>query len=366
MSASQIARELERAQKAKTEAEKKTGEYRTLESQKRMAAEKALESAGKTTSDSTRRMRISEHGRRLKEAQDAGKKATQWQKKASDAAKKVSDLTTRLTKAQSDEAAKAEKKRAAEHEKAMAELKREQAALKARVVETGNSVVALEQRLPAPIAEKLRILVLTSDPKGTLPGERGLRLGREQKRISQAVKSATHRDWVEFDFRTAATPEDLLDGLTEFSPHVLHFSGHSNEEIILFEEDQDGSNPGRAISPTTLSRALAAVDNPPSLVVLNSCKSAGQLDTLTKWGIPFVVGMLDSIGDTDAIVFSARFYATIANGQSLASAVATGQVALEMAGLPGSELPVLAHAGDVDPSNLFLVKSPEGEIGNQS
>src|SRR5690606_5464366 len=153
----------------------------------------------------------------------------------------------------------------------------------------------LERRLPAPITEKLRILVLTSDPEGTLPGESGLRLGREQKRISQAVKSAVHREWVEFDFRTAATPEDLLDGLTEFSPHVLHFSGHSNEEVILFEDDRDSSNPRRAISATTLSRALAAVDNPPSLVVLNSCKSAGQLDTLTQWGIPFVVGMLDSI-----------------------------------------------------------------------
>lgn len=66
MSASQIARELDRAQKAKTEAEKKTGEYRTLESQKRMAAEKAAEAAGKTSSESTRRMKLSEHSRRLK------------------------------------------------------------------------------------------------------------------------------------------------------------------------------------------------------------------------------------------------------------------------------------------------------------
>ncbi|MFP7365558.1 CHAT domain-containing protein [Corynebacterium callunae] len=364
MSASQIARELERAQKVKTEAEKKTGEYRTQESLKRMAAEKAAEAAGKTRSESTRRMKLSEHDRRLKEAQAAGKSATQWQRKASDASKKVSDLTTKLTKAQLDEATRAEKKRVAEYNKTMAELKREQAALNARVVETGNSVVALERRLPAPIIEKLRILVLTSDPMGALPGERSLRLGREQKRISQAVKSATHRDWVEFDFRTAATPEDLLDGLTEFSPHVLHFSGHSNEEIVLFEEDQDDPNPGRAISAATLSRALAAVDTPPSLVVLNSCKSAGQLDILTEGGIPFVVGMLDSIDDTGAIVFSARFYATIANGQSLASAVNTGKVALEMAGFSGGELPVLAHAEDVDPSNLFLVKSPEGEVGD--
>lgn len=357
MSASQIARELDRAQKAKTEAEKKTGEYRTLESQKRRAAEKAAEAARKTRSESTRRMKLSEHDRRLKEAQDAGTKATQWQRKWSDAAKKVGDLTTRLTKAQSDEAAKAEKKRAVEHDKVMAGLKREQVLLKARLVETGDSVVALERRLPTPVAEKLRILVLTSDPEG------GLRLGREQKRISRAVQQAVHRDWVEFDFRPAATPEDLLEGLTEFSPHVLHFSGHSNEEIVLFEEDQDGSNPGRSISAATLSRALAAVDTPPSLVVLNSCKSAGQLNTLTEGGIPFVVGMLDSINDTDAIVFSARFYATIANGQSLASAVATGQVALEMAGLAGSELPILAHAEDVDPSGLFLVKAPEGQIG---
>lgn len=359
MSASQIARELERAQKDKTEAEKKTGEYRTLESQKRMAAEKALESAGKTTSDSTRRMRISEHGRRLKEAQDAGKKATQWQKKASDAAVKVSKLTTKLANAQSDEAIKAEKKRAAEHDKAMAALRQEQASLKARVISTDNSIVALEQRLPDPVVEKLRILILTSDPEG------GLRLGREQKRISQAVKSAVHRDWVEFAFRPAATPEDLLDGLTEFLPHVVHFSGHSNEDFVLFEEDQDGPNHGRPISAATLSRAFAAIDVPPSVVVLNSCKSAGQLDTLTEGGIPFVIGVLDSIDDGDAVAFSARFYSTIANGGSLSAAVATAQVALEMAGLPGSELPILSHSEDVDPSQMILVKAPQSEPGVQ-
>lgn len=211
----------------------------------------------------------------------------------------------------------------------------------------------LERRLPDPVVEKLRILILTSDPEG------GLWLGREQKRISQAVKSAVHRDWVEFAFRPAATPEDLLDGLTEFSPHVVHFSGHSNEDFVLFEEDQDGPNHGRPISAATLSRAFAAID------VLNSCKSAGQLNTLTEGGIPFVVGMLDSIDDGGAVAFSARFYSTIANGGSLSAAVATAQVALEMTGLPGSELPILSHSEGVDPSQMILVKAPQSEPGVQ-
>ena len=32
------------------------------------------------------------------------------------------------------------------------------------------------------------------------------------------------------DVRPAATAADLLDGITRFRPHVVHFSGHSNDD----------------------------------------------------------------------------------------------------------------------------------------
>jgi hypothetical protein len=90
--------------------------------------------------------------------------------------------------------------------------------------------------------------------------------------------------------------------------------------------------------------------------LLNSCHSAAQIDQLVKTVTPFAIGMADSIGDGDAINYAAQFYAAIANGQSIASAHASGQAALELAGLDGADLPTLAWAPDVDPMATVLVR----------
>lgn len=79
----------------------------------------------------------------------------------------------------------------------------------------------------APKQEKLRILTLGADRAGTEDeGNYGLRLGRQQLRIRKAIQMATHRDLIEFETRPAATVDDLLDGITAFRPHVVHFSAH--------------------------------------------------------------------------------------------------------------------------------------------
>jgi hypothetical protein len=68
--------------------------------------------------------------------------------------------------------------------------------------------------------------------------------------------------------------------------------------------------------------------------------------------------MSDSIDDRDAIAYAARFYASVANGSSLQEAHDLGRVDLELQGLPGADLPQLAHAPDVDPSATTLVVPP--------
>ncbi|WP_155589277.1 hypothetical protein [Bifidobacterium canis] len=93
-------------------------------------------------------------------------------------------------------------------------------------------------------------------------------------------------------------------------------------------------------------------------MVLNSCESAAQLTDLVGPEIPFAVGMLDEIGDSDAINFAARFYATIANGQSLNSAVESAKAYLLAGGFPDADLPVLVCAPDSDPRKLILVEAP--------
>lgn len=88
---------------------------------------------------------------------------------------------------------------------------------------------------------------------------------------------------------------------------------------------------------------------------LNSCDSTAHLDALTSGLVPFAVGMTDEI--VDAIIYAARFYASIANGQSIASAHAAGLVALEFAGLY-PDIVVLKASANVDPASAILVSKP--------
>jgi hypothetical protein len=109
------------------------------------------------------------------------------------------------------------------------------------------------------------------------------------------------------------------------------------------------------VTAAAFAAAVQATDDPPLLVLLNSCKSAAQIDDLVATVAPFAIGMADSIDDGDAINYAAQFYAAVANGQSISSAHAPGQAALELAGLDGAELPTLAWAPDVDPTTTILV-----------
>ncbi|MFH8631511.1 CHAT domain-containing protein [Streptomyces lydicus] len=113
-----------------------------------------------------------------------------------------------------------------------------------------------------------------------------LRIGREQERIRTIVQRATHRDLVDLDVHSAATADTLLDALPRFCPHIVHFSGHSGENLLEFERDVDDLHESAIVSASAFAGAIAAVDEKPLLVVLNSCHSAGQTEGLVET-VPF-------------------------------------------------------------------------------
>ncbi|WP_230007199.1 CHAT domain-containing protein [Microbacterium sp. Bi128] len=349
MSADQIRRQLERIRAQHNDAERKVGEYQTRESQKRADASRARSAAARATSASTSRTKSNEADRREKEAEAAGKQATQWQQKATKYGKEVGRLLRDLDRAEAAEQRAADRKRDREQQLRDRRQAVAHTALSARVTAAEASVQDLHQSLPAPKPEKLRVLILTSS------GEGDLRVGREVRQIRGAVQAAVLRDFVELDVRSAATPKDLLDGIIEFRPHVVHFSGHSNESFVVFEEDTDAHNPGIAIPAGVFARAMAAVDTPPSLVIFNSCNSAEQAAQLVEGVVPFAIGMADSVEDGDAIRYAARFYGAIANGQSVGGAHEVARTDLEMQGSDRDDLPTL-HAGPgYDPRDAALV-----------
>lgn len=353
MSASQYRGQLDRKRKQRMDAEKRAGEYRNKETAKRSAAAKARASADKSTSSSVTSSRRRESERHEKEAAAAGKEASRWQDKASAYAREELSLQGKVTTAERSEADAAERKRKREQQQADRRRASDSATLNRRIGNAEEMASHAMRSLPSPRPERLRILILGASSEGDL------RVGREQKRIRAAVESALHRDLVELDVRPAATTSDLLDGITKFRPHIVHFSGHSNEELIVFERDQDEQHKGVIVSAKAFASAVKATDHPPLLVLLNSCKSAAQIEGLVEEVAPFAIGMADEINDGDAITYAAQFYAALANGQSIQSAHLSAQAALELGGLEDAELPTLAWATDVDPADTILVRPAE-------
>ncbi|MBG6219092.1 hypothetical protein IWX75_003583 [Arthrobacter sp. CAN_A6] len=356
MSAGQYRRDLERKRKQRAEAETKAGAARSKESQKRSDAMKARLAAGKTSSPTTMRSKLQEAERREKEAETAGKEANQQQGKVNTYRKEEISLQSKLEQAQRQEADAAERKRKRDQQQADRRTAADRAALENRVTNAEASVGRVFWALLAPKPEKLRVLILGASSEGDL------RVTREQKRIRAAVESALHRDQIELDVRPAATTEDLLDGVTKFRPHVVHFSGHGDDDLIVFEDEEDAPHKGVVVTARAFANAVQATDTPPQLVLLNSCNSASQIDELVSTVTPFAIGMADSIDDVDAINYAARFYASIANGQSIDAAHRAGRSALELAGLDGATLPTLAAADDADATIAILVQPVDGTL----
>ncbi|MDF3049422.1 MAG: hypothetical protein K0R87_1060 [Pseudonocardia sp.] len=347
MDSAHYRRQLLQKQEQQAAAQKKVGDARKKEADKRSAAAKATASANATKSDTTRRSKLRHAERDVKAANSAGQDAAREQAKVASLGKDIATLQARAARAEQGEAQAASRKQRSD----AAAAERRHREVVRRLSRTEADVTALRETRP-PKAERLRILMLAASSDGDL------RVGREQAQIRAAVESATHRDLVEFDVRTSATTADLLDGLTKFRPHVIHFSGHGSDELVVFEDDVDSGHCGVVVKAGAFASALGSISDPPLLVMLNSCRSASQIDNLVEQVVPFAIGMSDSIHDRDAIRFAARFYASIANGTTLQEAHDLGRAALALDGLPGADLPQLAHAPDADPRATTLVVPP--------
>lgn len=357
--------------------EKKIGVAQGKKAKKDAEADAKMASAAKASSEGMRRSYE-------RQAQSARKEALRESDKiaslSKDLAKVAGDIGTQqkaLTTAEKSETAaakresekarrarEAEQRRDAQERKAE-ERRRQQERLEderrrdADRASTAAQIADTEQRLAAeiatirePKAEQLRILYATSTADKKSP----LRVDQEMRRVKAAVKASTHRDLVAVDYLPAATPNDVLDTLVAFRPHVVHFSGHANESVLVFDEGTDGFGPnkGKRIGPKLFKELLESTDEAPLLVVLNACKSAAQLDSLLG-KVAMAIGMDDSIGDIDAIVFATRFYSTLAEGQSVEAALTTARVEMKLNGLPDHDLPTLRAVDGVDPADVRLI-----------
>lgn len=351
----QIRQKLVDLGKVKARHEGRLSTAQSKQQKKSSEAHSYRERARKATSPS----RASTHLRNAESADRAalaeGKKMDTERKAIAKCADKEAALNRDLQAALAREAKEEQRQREQATKEAERQRRRLQSAERSR---TDALVAASEERismaihrLQPPKVERLRILYLTASAEGDL------RVGEEIRRVKEAVRAATLRDQVLIEHMPAATPSDLLDGLTRFQPHVVHFSGHADNAFLEFDSGLAEGGPAQAIAATAFTEAIDAVDYPPKMIVLNACHSHAHVDGLLKV-VPLAIGMTDSIGDVDAITFATRFYASIAEGQSVESSCKLAKTQMRFNGLPDADLPRLSWASDVDPSTTPLIIPP--------
>lgn len=210
--------------------------------------------------------------------------------------------------------------------------------------------VHVHVREPEP--EKLRVLYLTASP--ATPNLDPLRVDAEVNNVLKALRGAQHRDLVDFRHRPAATVQDLVDGLNDLRPHVVHFSGHAGEGLLF--DTADPTTPGdQLVSYQRVASLLMATNQPPTLVVLNACNTANGVEDMLQVA-PVVIATNDRIGDSSAHIFAVQFYSAIAAAQTIGDAVRQARAIIEMALPDEKDALVVSAAEGVDPNELRLVR----------
>ncbi|HET7229378.1 MAG TPA: NB-ARC domain-containing protein [Longimicrobium sp.] len=201
---------------------------------------------------------------------------------------------------------------------------------------------------------QVKVLFFASDAASADPRDHAPRLLQDV--AARSLRDKVPAGVLEFDYRWAARPDDLLQALNETRPQVVHFSGHGTEDGLELMGDDGLPLP---VSNATLVRLFKLFGGGIRLVVLDACESLG-LATEVAAHVGCAIGHPGAYPDDAAVVFAAAFYRAIAFRHSVQAAYEQARIALEMEGFADGECPVLVAAPGADASRVVLVHDAGG------
>ncbi|MEM5585239.1 hypothetical protein WNZ15_22475 [Roseibium sp. AS2] len=214
--------------------EKKAAGYQTQKVRHEETANKAASSANskmsqaaKSRSENSRNTYLQAAEREAKKCSDESKKAAALAKKLADVNKQIADKQKALESALRQERAKEDRdlKSRQRQEDRLAEKRRRKELDHAREVARISRPEVRHIIIEPPKPEILRVLYLTASPEEGAP----LRVDAEVNNVLRQIRGSKFRDQIELLAVPAATPIDLINGINDHRPHVIHFSGHGNK-----------------------------------------------------------------------------------------------------------------------------------------
>ncbi|MEO8962390.1 MAG: CHAT domain-containing protein [Ginsengibacter sp.] len=141
-----------------------------------------------------------------------------------------------------------------------------------------------------------------------------LQTNKEYSSVSKVIKaSAFKNNFLMLNPLMASTIDDLIIGITEHHPKIIHFSGHAGKKGIVLNDD---ANNAQIISTNALSRLFEISKGYVGCVFLSACYSAEQAKIISQF-TTYAIGMNCPIGDEAAILFSLAFYEALCNGSEI-------------------------------------------------
>ncbi len=197
---------------------------------------------------------------------------------------------------------------------------------------------------------KALVLMLASNPHTTSP----IQLDEEAREVRLKLRESELRDRIRLETYWSVRPAEILQGLNQHQPDIVHFSAHGtqNSEVLV------SSSTGEAhpISEEALVALFEAAESLPQCVVLNSCFSATQASRIAEH-VGLAVGMTEVVGIEAAIVFSGAFYSALGYAKSYAEAIRQAKVSLLLHGIEEVNTPTLYSHSGLDPASVKLVEA---------
>lgn len=193
-----------------------------------------------------------------------------------------------------------------------------------RYIDTPQDISTTTVSLP------FRILLIVSRPLGSSQ----IDTIAEREAVCRGLQSFQNKNVI-VDFLQPPTHDALVKALNAHKYDVIHFDGHGafdEKGYLLFENEYLETH---LIDAETIANTISGTGV--KLIVLSACQSAtiessnmfnSVAPALIQSGVPAVVAMQFSVSVNSALKFAEHFYNSIANFESIGSAVIRGRKAL--------------------------------------
>lgn len=322
--------------------------------------QRASEAISRTKNSSTIQSKLREIERYQKDSANIEKKVAGFEQKIAAKYKELGNEEKKVAQEEEKEL----KKRRREEEKLAREHQKRMSTINSTLDKHGKlhnqTQIAIKniQNLP----EKIIVLFLAANPLD----QQQLRLDEEARSITEIIKKTKHRDSVKFESCWAIRPIDVLQALNEFTPAIVHFSGHGSDRDEIVFQDSQGKT--KLVSKEAIVQTMMASSDGIRLVFFNTCYSMNQAEAVTEH-VEAAIGMNTSIGDEAARVFSSQFYSSVGFGLSIQKAFDQAKALLMMEGIKEEDTPELFVKNGVSAKDLIIVKPQENgisKIGNST